>query len=47
MWRAAEDAQTDGVVIEHVVVSWRSAVYGGQRAVTVEDELYGWIPEQN
>lgn len=30
-----------------VVVSWRSAVYGGQRSVIVEDELYGWIPEQN
>jgi Tfp pilus assembly protein PilV len=30
-----------------VVVSWRSAVYGGQRAITIEDELYGWIPNQN
>jgi prepilin-type N-terminal cleavage/methylation domain-containing protein len=30
-----------------VVVSWRSAVYGGQRSVIIEDQLYGWIPEQN
>lgn len=30
-----------------VVVAWRSAVYGGQRSVIIEDELYGWIPEQN
>jgi type II secretory pathway pseudopilin PulG len=29
-----------------VVVSWRSAVYGGLRSVIIEDELYGWIPEQ-
>lgn len=30
-----------------VVVSWRSAVYAGQRSVVIEDELYGWIPNQN
>lgn len=30
-----------------VVVTWRSSVIGGARSVIIEDELYGWIPNQN
>jgi Tfp pilus assembly protein PilV len=30
-----------------VVVSWRSHAFGGPRAVTIEDQLYGWVPTQN
>jgi type II secretory pathway pseudopilin PulG len=30
-----------------VTVTWRSGGVGGARRVVIEDELYGWIPEQN
>lgn len=28
-------------------VTWRSSVFGTDRTVTIEDELYGWVPTQN
>ncbi len=28
------------------VVTWQSGAYGGLRSVTVEDELYAWVPTE-
>jgi type II secretory pathway pseudopilin PulG len=45
--RRGTTAPQNGDALVKAIVSWQSGGYGTTRTVSIEDELYQWVPSQN